>query len=365
MKYPNNMQACLLFDQQIDNFDSLAFLIKFSLEEKFGSPFSDSDAVKGSFHSYLGKRNLRVTVQKWDQPADRDDFDEALRSEFALDLCPDLRARAMTHRAHMLITVEHNVLGGLFEELDLPDFLGDMVSSREGNSLASFIERLEVLGLAVGLICERQPPQLIHWYQCDLLVAPDQFMRLSKSGVPGLLHIRPSFGDRNDGAIVTHGAEHFIGGEIAMEASDLPRAAKLDMLVSFLKMATLRNGYVTPDGEVFHPEGGSMSCRVLHKGKERGTQAAYVLVPIRGSEQGASSHHPDPRDSRPSAPPVRDVTPGSGGDEPLADIWQLRRVLADDSGAPFAPQPVPAAVRSVNLPHQGGQRPVFGRKRFG
>ncbi len=354
MKYPNNMQACLLFDQRLDNFDSLAFLVKFSLEEKFACTFSDNDAVKGSFHSYHGKRNLRVTAQKWDKPADRDEFDQALQSDFARDLCPDLHQRVIAHQAHILITVEHNSLGGLFEELDLPDFLGDIVSSREGNSLASFTERLEVLALAVGVICERQPPQLIHWYQSDLLVAPDQFMTLAKAGVPSLLHIRPGFGDRG-GAIVTHGAEHFIGREISLESHDLPKADGLDVILGFLRMAMSRNGYVTPDGDLFHPEGRNVSCRVLHHDKVRGCKAEYRLIPIMGRDQGA-----------PSAPPVRDVTPGSGEAEPpLAEIWQLRRVLAEGSGAPFAHQPAAVTPNAGRSSHMAMQRPVFGRKRFG
>jgi hypothetical protein len=69
---------------------------------------------------------------------------------------------------------------------------------------------------------------------------------------------------RDQVTIKTFGAKYFVGREIQVVANPLPWQDALGLIFTFLKIATIKNGYVVPDGDTFGDEDRSLSCRVRH-----------------------------------------------------------------------------------------------------
>jgi hypothetical protein len=112
---------------------------------------------------------------------------------------------------------------------------------------------------------------LVHWTSSDHLLKGDVFAALTPHKVPTLLHVHPllyrggkSADGRDQFTITTFGAKYFVGREVHVAANPLPWTDSLGLILSFLNIATMKNGYIIPDGDTFGDDDHSLRCRVRY-----------------------------------------------------------------------------------------------------
>lgn len=371
MQFPNDVQAALLFDRRVDALAAAVQTFMRVEEARTGARFDVPEARPGVFYRLFGGDELMITFEYLDRPANMEVFQQTLGSPVTGLLCPDIRERLMRNKAHILVNVSHGVLGNSPEVLGL---LEKLAFPREGNSLKQFKRRLEICALIARIVGDEMPAQAIHWTQSNQLLPPDLFEKFAAGGAPGPLHVHPYlFGPRGEPGpqklgIRTFGVRHFIGREVLIEPSELPWAANFETVLAFLRVATLENGYVIPDGDTFGPEDHSLSYRVLHREAEQGDVPLYELVPLMHREFGfvADDYVPRERVFDDRMPPP-DLMPSDDDEKmQLANEWRQKRALAEGIGGRFEVRSGdtgagPPSPRSPIRPGMG-PRPVFGRK---
>ncbi len=173
---------------------------------------------------------------------------------------------------------------------------------------------------------------------------------------PSPLHIHPFlFGGKQEAdgqtsvGIRTFGARHFIGREILIEPSTLPWAANYETILAFLRVATIENGYVIPDGDTFGPEDRSLSYRVLHREAEPDDVPLVELVPLMHREFGfVSDDYVPPERVFDDRMPPPDLMPADDEEKmELVNEWREKRQLAEGIGGRFE-------VRSRDSGNGGG-----------
>ncbi len=404
MLYPNRVQAALLFDRPISDLE--AIMRDFARIEgmRSGAQFNVPEANPGFFYRLFGgAEELMITFEYLDRPAASEVFRGALSSPFNGIATPDIRERIMRSQTHILLEVSHGVMGGVEEDPKIAAFLSQIGTPRAGASQSQFERRLSVLALMARVTSEHTMPLAVHWTQSDMLIGGELFDGLAASDdAPGPLHIhpflfgpRPAMGEEPLVGIRTFGARHWLGREIIVQPSVLPWAANLETVFAFLKVATMPNGYVIPDGDTFGPEDRSLSCRVRHHaaGADIGyaePEAAdvpfYELVPLKHLALGfvAEGHVPESNAFDDRAFPAAVMPDDQDAKMALANEWAEKRRLAEgvggrfevramgDGGAapppPVAPAPAPVIAPSPGQPGLPGLRGrgltprVFGRK---
>jgi hypothetical protein len=372
--YPHENQAALLFDRRLYNFDEVAAQCGRLLAATYGVPFNQSERVPGAFARFYGGDELMVTVEYIDGPPNHEIFAQALGSAITSQLCPDMPERLARARAMILINVNHGVFGQ-----EIQDQFGAMFAEigfpRQGATLPQFKQRLKVLANLSRLTADMTSPSVVHWTQSNQLFPGDKWDSLAGMDAPSFIHVHPFLfgpGDPVDGkyklGIRTFGARHFIGHELLIEPHEIAWAANYDVVLTFLTVATLENGYIIPDGDTFGPEDGSLSYRVRHRAAEPDDVPLIELTPLlhRGAGFVSPCYVPKERTIDDRSPPPALMPDDDNEKERLAEEWREKRRLAEGIGGRLEVRakgnmPLPPASRSrLSL---FGDRAIFGRKR--
>ena len=284
MQFPNDIQAALLFNDRVSGLEEMVRDFVRVEEARSGTRFNVPEAKPGVFYRLYGGDQMTITFEYVDGPANMEVFQQPLASTVTGLLCPDIRERLTLSRSHILVNVSHGVLGNspeimqMLQQIDYPI---------EGQSLPQFLRRLDTCALASRIVGDHSPASLVHWTQSNQLIAGEHFDGYAAGPAPGPLNVHPFlFGDGERGAenpkigIRTFGMRHFIGREVLVQPSVLPWAANYDTILAFLRVATIKNGYVIPHGDTFGPEDRSLSYRVLHRDAEADDVPLYELVPL-------------------------------------------------------------------------------------
>jgi hypothetical protein len=375
MLFPNEIQSAVLFDRRIGDLEAIVRAFQRVEEARTGVRFTMPEAKPGIFYRLFGGDELMITLEYVDRPADMGVFQQALGSAITGILCPDIRQRLTKNRSLILVNVSHGVLGNSPEIAELLAKMGQKIG---GQTLPQFKRRLDVCALLSRVICDHSPAQAVHWTQSNQLLAADVFECFAQASIPGALHIHPFlFGNAGgeDGqarvGMRTFGVRHFIGREVLIEPSVLPWVANFDTILAFLRVATLDNGYVIPDGDTFGPEDRSLSYRVLHSAAGADDVPIYELVPLMHREYDfvAEDYVPDDRVIDDRSPPAALMPEDEEAKMELANEWREKRAMAEGIGARFEVRardggggPPPTRPGGPPAPGFGG-RPVFGRKR--
>ena len=400
MLYPNRIQAALLFDRPIADLEAMMRAYTRIEGMRSGAQFNVPEANPGRFYRlFNGAEELMVTFEYLDHPCNAELFRPALSSAFTGIATPDIRDRIARSYSHILLEVSHGVLAGVDEDPKFAAMFEAIGRPREGATQAQFARRLSVLALMARIVTEHAMPLAVHWTQSDLLLGGERFDHLAESKVaPGPLHIHPYlYGPRpapGEDALVgirTFGARHWLGREVIIQPNVLPWAANFETIFAFLRLATMPNGYVIPDGDTFGPEDRSLSYRVLHhdQGADIGDGEPcdipfYELVPLKHLAHSyvAPDHVPDANVFDDRAFPAAIMPEDQDARMALANEWAEKRKLAegvggtfevrqrreDDSPAPPPPSPPPVIAPSPSRPGlpsasgRGLRAQVFGRK---
>ncbi|TAD71982.1 MAG: hypothetical protein EAY70_13760 [Sphingomonadales bacterium] len=400
MLYPNRLQAALLFDRPVHDLE--AIMRSFTRIEGMRSPvgFSLSESNPGRFYRLFDPADeLMVTFEYLDRPCAAEVFRPALSSPYNGILTPDIRERITRSGTHILLEVSHGVFAGVEENPEIAAMFDAIGRPRSGANRPQFERRLQVLALMARIAIEHAMPLAVHWTQNDLLLRGELFDQLAAStDVPGPLHIHPVlFGPRaapgEDAkvGIRTFGARHWLGREVVIQPSILPWAANLETILAFLRIATMANGYIIPDGDTFGPEDRSQSYRVLHHdtGAVIGDATPsdvplYELVPLKHVDYDfvAPEHVPEQNAFDDRAFPAALMPADQDAKMALANEWGEKRKLAEGVGGRFevravgdspppppqTPRPVPVSAPSPSHPGlpglsgRGLRSKVFGRK---
>ncbi len=390
MLYPNRIQACLLFDRPVADLEAIMRDFQRIEGMRSGAQFNLPEVNPGRFYRlFEGSEELMVTFEYLDRPADTGLFRPALSSAFTGIATPDIRDRIARHGCHILLEVTHGVFGGVEEDPKIASFFETIGRAKSGATPAQFERRLAVLALMARIATEHSMPLAVHWTQSDMLLRGEIFDGLAAPGdVPGPLHIHPFlYGPRpqpGEDALVgirTFGARHWLGREVIIQPHVLPWAANLETIFTFLKIATMPNGYVIPDGDTFGPEDRSLSYRVLHHdaGAQIGDGApldvpCYELVPMKHVAHSfvAPDHVPEAAAFDDRAFPAAIMPDDQDAKMALANEWADKRRLAEGIGGQFevrkeglgkaSPPPPPAPAEPPRPPLRGPGARVFGRK---
>jgi len=382
MQFPNDIQACLLFDRPVGDLEAIVRTFIQVEEGRSGTRFNVPEFKPGTIYRLFGGDQMTVLFEYVNGPPNMEVFQQALASTITGIVGPDIRERLMRGRSHILINVSHGVLGSSPEILQM---LQQIDYPIEGHSLPQFTRRLEMLALAARVAGEAVTPLAVHWTQSNQLMPGEAFDTLAALPAPSPLHVHPYlFGGgtdaegRNKAGIRTFGMRHFIGREVIVEPSVLPWAANFETILALLRVATIDNGYIIPDGDTFGPEDRSLSYRVLHREAEEGDVPLLELVPLLYKEFGfvAPDYVPPERVFDDRMPPA-DLMPQDEEEKmELVNEWREKRGMAEGIGGRFevrsrepdgggaapptgggyTPPPRPGGLGGI------GNRPVFGRK---
>src|SRR6188768_1210517 len=135
MKFPNEIQAALMFDGRVDCLEAAVRTFMTVEEARSGARFNVPEANPGAFYRLFGGDELMITLEYLDHPADVNVFQQTLASTVTGIMSPDIRQRLMTSKSHILINVSHGVLGNAAEVHELLRMLD---YPKEGHSLPQF-----------------------------------------------------------------------------------------------------------------------------------------------------------------------------------------------------------------------------------
>ena len=409
MQYPNRLQAVLLFAHPVRELETI--MRDFTRIEgmKSGANFNVPEANPGRFYRlFNGAEELMLTFEYIDGPPNVDAFRGALASPFTGLATPDIRARIARTQSHILVEASHGVMGGVEDDPKIAAMFAQLGMPKAGATQAQFERRLSVLALMTRVAAEQAVPLAVHWTQSDLLIGGEQCDAFAAMEPPSPLHIHPflygppaaagenpdgNAGDRALVGIRTFGARHWLGREILIKPNVLPWTVNYETILAFMRVATMANGYVIPDGDTFGPEDRSQSYRVLHHDVganigyaevEPADMPIYELVPLKYLAHGfvAPDHVPDANVFDDRAFPAHVMPDDQDAKMAAANEWAEKRKLAEGVGGRFevravgeadeAPPPAPPPVRVVtptaaqpgmpSLSGRGLRAQVFGRK---
>lgn len=379
MLYPNRIQAAMLFDHPLDCLEAAVRDFARVEEMKSGTTFNVPETNPGRFYRlFNGDEELMLTFEYIEGPALEQAFRGALSSPVVGMLTPDIRDRIANTRSHILLEVSHGVLGGVENDPRIASFLETIGRESDGATQEQFHRRLDVLVLMSRVMTDHAKPLAVHWTQSDMLVDGDTFDQMAAIEAPGPLHIHPFlFGPRrsNDEAsmagIRTYGARHWLGREILIQPSVLPWSANFETILAFLRIATMQDGYVIPDGDTFGPEDRSTSTRVTYRAAgetegdlkaEEGGVPLYELTPLKHTQFDFvdPDHVPDENviDDR----NLSGVSMPEDQDAKMEEVnrWRESRKMAEAIGGTFevraigengeAPPSTPAAAPQIICP---------------
>lgn len=285
-----------------------------------------------------------VTFELIPKPGDPAVFQQALGSSITGILCPDVRERVMRHKGMILINVSHGFFGGAMQDPGIANMISSLSANFGGSTLPQFQRRLAICQLAARMAADATAPLLVHWTQSNQLIAGERFEEMAAEDAPNSLHIHPwLFGPpapvegKRLAGMRTFGAQHFIGREIVIEPNTLPIPANYQVILAFITVATMEDGYVIPDGDTFGPEDRSLSYRVTWNDAEAGDVPTYELTPLLHTKYGFQSDDLAPMGNaiNDRAPPL-DLMPEDDEEKmDLVNEWAEKRAMAEKAGAQF------------------------------
>ena len=74
MQFPNEIQACLLFDQRVDSLETMVRAFLRIAEANLGARFNVPEAKPGVFYRLFGADELMITIEYLDKPASAEVF---------------------------------------------------------------------------------------------------------------------------------------------------------------------------------------------------------------------------------------------------------------------------------------------------
>lgn len=303
------------------------------------------DTKPGVFYRLYGTNDIMVTIEHLAKPAELSVLEAALSSPFTRAGIPDARERAARHTAHILVETH----AGLFPPTpEIRDLLAKLEMPTAGQSRPALIARMTVCATLATIAHRRTAATLVHWTSSDHLMPGGMFEVLAAQPIPSLLHIHPMLFDGGTSAdgrpqveIRTVGASHFIGREIHVAATPVPWSAVLDGLFTFVTVASLKHGYIVPDGDTFGPDDGAYRYRVTHV--EEGEASGAFTGPLYRLDLLFSREHdvtapdfvaPVRRFTDRKVPP--DVATRLGDcKKDVVKEWRARRQMAEAAGLRF------------------------------
>lgn len=384
MQYPNDTQCAVMYAGAAPDLDAIVRTFLKIESTRSAAHYNPLEIKQGVFYQFYGTNDLMVSIELIVGPAKMEVFQAALSSAVTRMIFPDVGEALMLHKSHVLINVRSGVLG---KSEALTKLLATIGRQEEGHSLIEFQNRLSCCALLSRIALEEGDARAVHWTQSDQILKPDTFETMAGLDAPGPLNIHPYlFGHQENGqqlvGIRTFGARHFIGREIRIQPSVLPWAANYETILTFLRVATVENGYIIPDGDTFGNEDKTQSYRVRHLDAEEGDVPFYEIEPLLYADYGFKADGYVERtimfDDR-SAPSALMPRDGEARAEML-DEWREKRGMAEGIGGRFEVRPKLPGVRGggdapppSNPPPRPGPapaptpfaRPVFGRREFG
>lgn len=397
MLYPNRLQSMLLFDRRIHDLEVVVRDFARIERMKSGTQFNMPQADPDRFHSLLNSdEELTLTFEYRDGPPAVEAFSTALASRFTALATPDIQARLARAQSHILLHVSHGAMDGLEDDPKIAKMFDTVGDPKSGATQVQFQRRLSLLALMSRVVIEHAMPLAVHWAQSDLVISGEQCDAFAARQSPGPLDIHPILygpqpapGQTALVGIRTFGARHWLGREILVKPGVLPWAANYDAILAFMRIATMDNGYVIPDGDTFGPDDRSLSYRVLYHdiGANIGFHEAepaevpmYELVPLRHvahsfvAQDGGTNRHAFDDQSFPAEFMPEDQDAKAA----LANEWAEKRKLVegiggrlevsaarDDGEVPQSPAPKPPERTNNTSPDRSAHNvhaKVFGRK---
>lgn len=220
----------------------------------------------------MGPKDLQITVTYHDNPADHAVFQQVLGSPVTELLFPGAAECVSRHQSHVLVEVQHGVLGGVTDNPEIKSFFETIGMPRPGNSLEDFNSRVDILAQICASLQKEVAASAIHWTQSNTLVSPDKMDMLLDQSNPRFVTVHPYlYGaeripgfDETPAGIHTIGAADYIGRELHVTPAPLPWFELYDNALALVRLALMRDGYVVPDGDTFGPETGEFSFLVSH-----------------------------------------------------------------------------------------------------
>ena len=368
-QFPTMVQAALLFDR-LDPLVLETLIETFvSLSANGGTAYKRIEAKPGLFYRLFGG-DVMVTVEYVGSPAKAQVFEAALGTVFTQMTNPGARAAVARHRSHILVNVHHgalpptNEISALLAKMNLAGMLQGAQSPNQ------FHERLTVCSGLALLAHKMGKASLVHWTQTDHLLPGDVFAQLALAPLPSLLHVHPFLFKGEPGAdgrdqmtITTFGAKHFVGREIHLAANPMPWHESLGLILTFLKIATAKKGYVIPDNDVFCDEARTLSCRVRHipqGAKSDGIDGPLYRLELLHSlkHDVTSPDHFTPIRTFDDRTVPADILSDLGRErEPVVEDWRTRREMAEGLGGRLVVREPPPPRDNFGPPR------VFGRKK--
>ncbi|MEP0191843.1 MAG: hypothetical protein ABJP70_06350 [Erythrobacter sp.] len=303
MQFPNLLQSVLLFDAPIDILEAAVRDFARVEEMKTGAIFGVPETRPGRFYRLANAdAQLMLTAEYVHGPANTATFKNALGSAITGLLTPDIRDRITKTRSHIILEVSQTAQGENETNDEAARDPDDEAKSPESDAQDQFHRRLDLLALFSRIVTDHAKPLAVHWTQSDMLLTSEKFDELAAIDAPGPLHIHPFlFGpsaksdEPKHVGIRTFGARHWLGREVVVDPNILPWTANFETILAFLRLASLPNGYLIPDGDTFGPEDGSASTRVSYRDAganeggaslEKDTSASYELTPLKHDAYG-------------------------------------------------------------------------------
>lgn len=344
--YPHTIQAALLLCG--DRSPDLDAIVRefIAIEDAAGTQYKVfADTKPGVFYRLHGTNDIMVTIEHLARPAELSVLETALSSPFTRAGTPDARERAARHTSHILVATH----AGLFPPTpEIRDMLAKLEMPLAGQSLPALIARMTLCATLSTIAHRRTAATLVHWTSSNQLMRGDMFEVLAAQPVPNLLHIHPMLFDGGTSAdgrqqieIRTVGASHFIGRDIHVAATPVPWSAVLDGIFAFVTVASLKHGYIVPDGDTFGPDDGSYRYRVTHV--EEGEASGDFTGPLYRLDLLFSREHdvqapdfiaPVRRFTDREVPPDVVARLGDHGAEVVKE-WRSRRQMAEAAGIRF------------------------------
>ena len=269
--FRNNLQVAMLYAGHADVVPSL------DLEDFRRAMFENGIPLQVTQENptgvlMMGAHDLQLTCSYHDKPADRAVFSRVLKSPVTHILCPNAQELVDNHRSYVLIEVQQGVFGGVEDDPEIAGFFNKIGFPRAGRDLGSFNRRVDVLAAASRSLHRKKPATALHWTQSNTLVSGDKLDPILTMTDPGLLTIHPMmFGSADMPGyketpveIYTIGAADYVGREIHTDFAPIPWLDIHQCITAFVRMATMPNGYIIPDGDTFGIETDEFSWRVTH-----------------------------------------------------------------------------------------------------
>ncbi len=371
-KYTNNLQAAILFDgaanicpgMHLNNFRMEMLQLEIPL-----NIVQESE----TFALMIGPNDLQITVTYNDHPANHAVFANTLKSGLTNLMMKDASDRVQRHSSHVLIEIQHGVLGGMTDNPEISSFFKEVGLPQPGHTLPAFNLRIDVLAAAIRHIIKAHPASAVHWTQSNMLVAGEKIEKLLADDRPGLLTVHPIiFGTKAmpgfkelPVGIATLGAADYIGREIQVLPAPIPWIDLYQTIMAFIRLALMPNGYIIPDNDTFAPEDADFSYRVNHLSEKDSPlpdgSPCYQLTLLYSKSHNYTSPDFHQRDLIPGgiAQAADMIKPHDDATRDQISDWQESEKLAQNAGGQFQvfklrdkPQPTPGPK-------------TFGPKTFG